>query len=117
MDSERIGDKSGTNSATGRSLRKSRTCSQLLESLDATPIKDTRLHFPDLLEWAARAGDRIVVRQWHGGNVTIGPRTLAGQTAQQIPITPSGIRADYAEIQAALYSFVPLFGMLPSSLK
>ena len=35
------------------------------------------------------------------------PRTLAGQTAQQVPMTPAGIRPDYAEIQAALHPFVP----------
>src|SRR5262249_19179719 len=65
------------------------------------------IRFPDLLEWSARATDRIVVRQRHGGNVTIGPRTLAGQTAQQVSITPAGIRADYAEIRAALHPLAP----------
>jgi hypothetical protein len=62
---------------------------------------------PNLVERAARAADRIVVRQWHSGNITICPRALAGQTAEQVPSTPAGIHTDYIEIPAALDPLVP----------
>jgi hypothetical protein len=47
-------------------------------------------------EWSRTVATVVTVDE-----MTIGPRTLACQTAQQVPITPAGIRTDYAEIQAA----------------